>query len=107
MNFKDRVESHNLVDIITGLLMIITVYLIGDVGMVFLSLLILHIFIRKEVDEREKMIISRAYAYAFHILIGLMAIFYICCAKIVTPMFVIGLSIFLRGLVGALLFKFY
>ncbi|GEM_PF-4692206 len=106
-SLRNSLQTHNYIDIITGLLIFVFTLYFDDLGMIFLVFIGLHVFIRKGADEREQSLIAKAYAYAFHFLIALMAIFDICCPQIVTPWIVIGLSIFLRGFFGAIFLKFF
>ncbi|BBB32514.1 hypothetical protein TTHT_0961 [Thermotomaculum hydrothermale] len=100
----NQVEAHNYIDIVAGSLMLIFMSLFGLAGFAFFSLIALHVFVKKAGDERERMLYAKANMYAFHCLIGILAVLSFCCKGMVDPLFLIGIAIFLRGFVGAIIF---
>ncbi len=103
-NFLENFMLHNYIDVFTGLSFLIGLFLWGPKAGVFMVFLVLHIFVVREGDEREKNLLFKAYAYSFNFLIGSMGIFAICCPEIITPFFIFGWGILLRGIVGIMVF---
>ena len=100
----DMVEIHCYIDFFVGLLMSISILLFGIKGIVVLALLMLHLFFKIELDEREQFLFLKVYDYAFRALIGVLVIAHYCCTQVFTPYFVIAVMIFLRGLFGIIVF---
>ncbi len=105
--FLDNILLHNYIDILCGAATLIGLYVFGKPGMVFMTLLVLHIIVKKEGDERERILIAKAYAFAFNLLLGSMGIFVLCCPDVITPLFIVAYGILLRGLVGVIVFAIY
>ena len=100
----NNVEIHNFIDFFVGLLMSVSIAMFGFKGIIVMVFLILHLFFKQQVDEREKLLFLKAYDYAFRALIVVLVIAHYCCTHIFTPYFVIAVMIFLRGLFGIIVF---
>ncbi len=84
--------------------MSVSIAMFGFKGIIALVLLTLHLFFKKDFDERERFLFLKVYDYAFRALIGVLVIAHYCCTQMFTPYFIIALMIFLRGLFGIIVF---
>ncbi len=99
-----KVELHNYIDFVVGLIGCIGTALLGPGGNIFLIFYIAHLAVLRKPDEREQLLFAKAYSYAFHGFYVLVVIAQFCCTKLFNPPFVIALLIFLRGLFGIIVF---
>ena len=105
--FLDNFLLHNYIDILCGVATLLGFYFLGNAGMIFMVFLALHVAVIREGDEREQMLIAKAYAFAFNFLIGSMGIFVLCCPDIITPLFIFAYGVLLRGVAGVIVFAIY
>ncbi len=105
--FLDNFLLHNYIDILCGIATLLGFYFLGETGMIFIALLVLHVIVKRKGDEREQMLIAKAYAFAFNFLIGSMGIFMVCCSDVITPMFIFAYGVLLRGVAGVIVFTIY
>ncbi len=103
----DNYFYHNIVDIITGLAIVICFFVYPQKAIACFALYVFHIFIKKKPDEREFILITKTYAYTFNFVIGILGLFMICCNQYFVPVLLLGICLLLRGVIGAVVFSYF
>jgi hypothetical protein len=73
-------------------------------AIVFFSMYVFHLFLRRNPDEREQILTAKSYAIAFNIILGLLWVFDFSYQSMFKPMIILALFIGIKGVVGVLVF---
>ncbi len=101
---KENYCYHNVLDLVIGLIMLVFYFQIGDKAFSFFALYVLHLLLNRKPDEREQLLIAKAYAIVFNITLAFLWIFDFYFRDLFKPLLIFSLFLTLKGIVGILVF---
>ncbi len=107
MSLRRKIETHNYIDIMTGLLMLIFLFITTpQSAFPLIGLIGFHALIKKGADERQKVLYFKSYLFAFHFSLLVIVLAFYFFPNMLNATFVIALMLLLRGIIGIFLFRF-